>query len=60
MKILYVDDGLIFASKEETLELINDTLKTNFIVKVLDLSCFVGLEISKSENCIQICQKSDY
>lgn len=55
--IIYVDDGLIFCSNQEILNLVIEALKTNFCVRILDLNYFVGLEIVKSEYAIRITQK---
>lgn len=54
--ILYVDDGLIFASNNDSLDLVIKALKTTFEIKVLDLNCYVGLEIRKTEKSIIVSQ----
>lgn len=54
--ILYVDDGLIFSSNKNILELVINALKSNFNLKVLDLNYFVGLEIDKTKDSIRLTQ----
>lgn len=54
--ILYVDDGLIFASNNDTLDIVIKSLKTAFDIKVLNLNCYVGLEIRKTEKSIHLSQ----
>lgn len=53
---LYVDDGLLLCKDKSVLtEVIND-LQTNFDVKTYPLSCFVGMQIEKTNNYIFIHQ----
>lgn len=42
---LYVDDGLIFAESELTIQRVIGYLKKHFEVKLLNSACFLGLEI---------------
>jgi len=44
---LYVDDGLLMASKIETINLILDVLKGNFDVTAGEADCFVGMQIER-------------
>lgn len=42
---LYVDDGLIFAQRKDTIERLISYLKKHFEVKLVNSACFLGLEI---------------
>ncbi|CAH2099085.1 unnamed protein product [Euphydryas editha] len=53
---LYVDDGLLLCKDKSVLtEVIND-LQANFNIKTYPLSCFVGMQIEKSNDYIFIHQ----
>lgn len=47
---LYVDDGLVFARDERSIDRLLDYLKGQFKVKVINSACFLGLEIMKNED----------
>lgn len=44
---LHVDDGLLMASKIETINLILDALKNRFDVTAGEADCFVGMQIER-------------
>lgn len=47
---LYVDDGLVFAKDESDISKVLDHLKQKLKVKIIDSSCFLGVQIEKSND----------
>lgn len=47
---IYVDDGLIAANDKNEIDLVISYLKNNFEVKVLDVKCFLGIQVEQFED----------
>jgi len=55
---LYVDDGLVFAKHQATIDKLLECLKSHFKVKVINSRCFLGIEIHRSREGICLTQKT--
>jgi hypothetical protein len=54
--VLYVDDGLIMSKCKNTLQIILNSLKQNFDIKICKLDCFVGMQIENTVDHISVKQ----
>lgn len=54
---LYVDDGLVFGLKADTIRKLIEHLMMEFDVKIVDSNCFLGVEIERGPNSVFLHQR---